>query len=104
MEWVFQYKKYLRAGVYVDQAYCSNTENNRRLLRSIWKAAKNTSTYRGKCKMEGDQLVLNGRRYTTRDITSLPTELNGYSVTSKTTANSVGFYGELNPLLQFSRM
>ena len=51
--------------------------------------------------MEGDQLVLNGRRYTTRDITSLPTELNGYSVTSKTTVDSVGFFGELNPFSNF---
>ena len=101
VEWVFQYKKYLRPGVYVDQAYCLNTENNRRLLRPIWKAAKNTSTYRGKCKMEGDQLVLNGRRYTAKDITSLPTELNGYSVTSKTTTDSVGFFGELNPFSNF---
>ena len=84
VEWVFQYKKYLRAGIYVDQAYCSNTENRRRLLHPIWKAAKNNSNYRGKCKMDGEHLVLNGRRYSTNDISTLPSDLSGYTVTSKT--------------------
>ena len=101
VEWVFQYKKYLRTGIYVDQAYCSNTENRRRLLCPIWKAAKNNNNYRGKCKMDGDHLVLNGRRYSTNDISTLPADLSGYTVTSKTSIDSVGFFGELNPFSNF---
>ena len=51
--------------------------------------------------MDGDHLVLNGRRYSTNDISTLPSDLSGYTVTSKTSIDSVGFFGELNPFSNF---
>ena len=101
VEWLFQNKKRLRAGIYCDQAYCPDTENKRRILRPIWKAAKNHNSFRGKCRMDGDYLVLNGRKCGVGDIPFLPPDLSGYTVTSKSDRTSIGFFGELNPFSNF---
>ena len=57
-EYVLWNKKYLPKGIFADKEYTEETENNRRILRPILRAARANENYKGKCKMEGDILVL----------------------------------------------
>ena len=100
-EYLLANKSYLPQGVYVDRHYSEDTENKRRILRPIYKVARNHSSYRGRCTMEGEYLKIHGVRYTTKDIHRLPEELSGFRCTSKETQDVLGFFGELNPLSNF---
>ena len=100
-EYLLANKSYLPNGVFVDRQYSEETENKRRILRPIYKAAKNHSTFRGRCTMEGEYLKLHGIRYSVDDINKLPEELNSFKCTNRETQDVLGFFGELNPLSNF---
>ena len=100
-EYLLANKSYLPNGVFVDRQYSEETENKRRILRPIYKAAKNHSTFRGRCTMEGEYLKIRGIRYSVDDINKLPEELNSFKCTSRETQDVLGFFGELNPLSNF---
>ena len=51
--------------------------------------------------MDGPTLVIKGRNYDRTNLHTLPNEINGYSTTSKTSNETIGFFGELNPLSNF---
>ena len=88
-------------GVYVDKEYSHATEKDRRLLRRILKAAKNLIEYKKKCRLDGNQLVIDGRRYTKENLHQLPKKLDPMKVTTKSSDETVGFFGELCPLSNF---
>ena len=67
----------------------------------ILKAAKWIPDYKRQSKLEDDKLVLKGRSYTVNMLNQLPDELNSFKVTSKEDENTVGFFGEINPLSNF---
>ena len=100
-EYLLANKSYLPNGVFIDRQYSEETENKRRILRPIYKAAKNHSAFRGRCTMEGEYLKIRGIRYSVDDINKLPEELNSFKCTSKETQDVLGFFGELNPLSNF---
>ena len=102
-DYVYENKSNLKKGVYLDREYNEETESNRRILRPILKAARSKAEYKKKCKMEGDNLIIKGVTYTVNNFASLPEELNGYNSTSKQDENSIGFFGELNPMSNFHR-
>ena len=101
VEEVLNNKKKLPDGVYVDREYTEQVENNRRILRPILRAAKRLEPYKMKSKLDGDTLVLQGNRYTVDNLHTLPMELNGYTVSSQTNDDTIGFFGALNPLSNF---
>ena len=100
-EYLLANKSYLPNGVFLDRQYSEETENKRRILRPIYKAAKNHSAFRGQCTMEGEYLKICGIRYSVDDINKLPEELNSFKCTSRETQDVLGFFGELNPLSNF---
>ena len=51
--------------------------------------------------MEGEYLKIQGRRYGVNNLRSLPSELSGYKCTSRENPETIGFYGELNPMSNF---
>ena len=51
----------MEEGVFIDREFSRATEKDRRLLRLIIKAAKNLPEYKKKCRLEGNQLVLDGK-------------------------------------------
>ena len=51
--------------------------------------------------MEGDNLIIKGQTYTVDNLSLLPEEINGYNSTSKSDSDSLGFFGELNPMSNF---
>ena len=65
------------------------------------KAARNKESYAGKCKLEGDTLIIKGLSYTVADLEKLPQDLSCTKVTSKSTDDIIAFFGELNPLSNF---
>ena len=102
-DYVYENKSSLKKGVYIDREYNEETENNRRILCPILKAARSKEEYKKKCKMERDNLIIKGKTYTVDNLSSLPEEINGYNSTSKSDSDSLGFFGELNPMSNFHR-
>ena len=93
-------KKYLPKGVFVDKQYCEEIENIRRILRPVIRKARR-GKYKGRCRMERDQVVIAGRRYGLRNLHQLPPKLNTFNCTSEESENCIGFFGELNELSNF---
>ena len=91
----------LAKGIYVDREYPADTEKKRKTLLPILKAAKRLLEYKRQSRLDDDKLVLKGRPYTVGMLNQLPDELNAFKVTSKEDANTVGFFGEINPLSNF---
>ena len=65
------------------------------------KAARRLDKYKGVCRLEGPQLVIEGKRYHRQNIHTLPEDLNPMEVTSKSDDETLAFFGELNPLSNF---
>ena len=93
-------KTYLPKGVFTDRQYCEETENNRRILRPVIRKARR-STYKGRCRMEKDQVVIDGRWYGLNNLHQLPLDLSTFKCTSEESEDCVGFFGELNELSNF---
>ena len=103
VETLFESKKHLPKGVYVDREYTEDIEKTRKLLRPILKLAKTKPLYKGKCKLEDDTLVVLGKRYTISTLHKLPADINGFEATSKNDGTTLGYFGELNPFSNFHR-
>ena len=88
-------------GIYINREYNKETEKNRRLLCPILKAARKLPEYKENSRLEEDTLVLNSERYTKDNLHTLPPKLNLMEITTKQTANTIGFFGELCPLSNF---
>ena len=98
---LFRNRKKLPKGIYIDKEYSKATEKERRLLRPVIKAAKRLDKYKGVCRLEGPQLVIEGKRYHRKNIHTLPEDLNPMEVTSRSNDEIIAFFGELNPLSNF---
>ena len=52
--------------------------------------------------MDGDTLIIQGRKYTTKNLHSLPSDISGYKASSKESETSLAFFGELSPFSNFN--
>ena len=93
-------KKYLPKGVFADKQYCAEIENTRRILRPVIRKARR-GKYKGRCRMERDQIVIDGKRYGLRNLHQLPSDLTTFKCTSAESEDCIGFFGELNGLSNF---
>ena len=91
----------LDQGIYVDKEYPIEVERKRKTLLPILRAAKRTSEYKKQSKLEDDKIVLKGRRYDVNMLNQLPEELNVFKVTTRENADTIGYFGEINPLSNF---
>ena len=98
---LLEWKKKLPEGVFVDREYSEKDEKEQKLLRPILKSARKLPHYRGKCKIDGTDLVIKGKKYNRKTLTNLPEDLNTYSLSSTENDNTIGFFGELNLLSNF---
>ena len=73
----------------------------RRKLRPILRKAKQIPEYKNKSKLEGGVLVIKGRKYTTKNLHTLPDDLSGFKASSKQEDRCIGFFGELSPFSNF---
>ena len=87
----------------MDDAHTTKVQAKRATLRPILNLARKNSTYKGKCKLEGDSLIITGTKYTVDTLDKLPEDLAPYKAAQKTFHNSLVFHGSLTPLSNFHR-
>ena len=90
-------------GIYVDKEFSQETEKDRRLLRPILRAAKQLPEFKKCCRMDGNQLVIDGKRYTKENLHQLPKKLELMKILTKQTDEALGFFRELCPLSDVHR-
>ena len=98
---LFENKTKLGHGIFADREYCQETERERQFLRPILKQCRRLDDYKGVCKMEGTTLKIKGKYYTRENLHQLPEDVSAFASTSKSNDNTLGFFGELNPLSNF---
>ena len=98
---VLKQRKKLPKDVFVDKEYSKATEHERRLLRPIIKAARRLEKYKGLCRLDGPQLVIDGKYYNRDNLYTLPDDLDTTTLCSKTNEEVLAFFGELHPFSNF---
>ena len=98
---IFKNRFSIENNIYVDREFCYETEKDWCLLRPFLKAAKSLKEYNRKCRLDGNQLVLDGKRYTKETLYQLPKNLEIMKITTKSDEHHVGFFGKLCPLSNF---
>ena len=101
LTWCFLVKKNLNKGIFVHKQYSNETEYKRKRLQPILSAACRLKEYHGRCKLGGTDLVIRGKKYNWNNLEELPQNLSTHTVSSRQDASHYGFFGELNPLLNF---
>ena len=101
VEFILDNKMELERGINVDREYSLEIERKRKTLLPVLRAAKKLNDYKKQCQMDDDRIVIKGKAYTVNTMNQLPEELNAFKVTSKEDQQTVGFFGELNPLSNF---
>ena len=96
---VLRNRKKLPQGIFVDKEYSKATEREQRLLCPIIKAARKSENYKGLCRLDGPQLVIDGKRYNRANLHTLPEDTT--ALCSKTNEDAIAFFGELHPLSNF---
>ena len=98
---LIEWKKKLKQGVYMDREYNEEEETERKLLRLILRAARKHTHYRGKCKLDGTKLVIQGKSYNRTNLENLPADISTWKISAKESDETIGFFGKLNPLSNF---
>ena len=98
---LFRNRKKLPKGVYIDKEYSQATEKEHRLVRPILRAARRMDKYKGKVRMEGPHLVVDGKHYHRHNLHTLPKDLDPIDSACKTNDTIIGFFGELHPFSNF---
>ena len=96
---VYNSRKLLGRGIYVDREYSSTTESERKRLRPILRAARRLEEYRGMCKLEGTELTIKGEKYSFENLHDLPANISTHVISSRQDSQFYGFFGEFNSLL-----
>ena len=86
--------------MYADKQYSEDIENTRRILRPVIRKARK-GKYKGLCRMDKDQVIIEGRRYGIKNLHQLPKDVSTFKCTSEETEDCIGFFGELNELSNF---
>ena len=98
---LFRNRKKLPKGVFIENEFSRATEKERRLVRPILKAARRSEKYKGKVRMDGQHLVIDGKHYHRQNLHTLPVDLDPIEASSKTNETILGFFGELHPFSNF---
>ena len=64
-------------------------------------AARRLEKYKGRCRLEGPHLVVEGNYYHRQNQHILPDDLDTIAATSKSNETVLGFFGELHPFSNF---
>ena len=77
---LFKNRKRLLKGIFIGKEYSKSTEKERRLLKPVIKAARRLDKYKGVCRLDGPQLVIEGKCYHRHNIHNLPEDLKPMEV------------------------
>ena len=100
-DWLLSSRKNLNKGIFVNKQYSNKTEYEQKRLRPILPAARRLKEYCGRCKFEGTDLVIQGKKYNCNNLEELPQNLSTHTISSRQDALYFGFFIELNPLSNF---
>ena len=100
---LYESQEWLPRGVHVDREFNQDIEDQRKLLRPILNLARSIEHYKGKCKLDGKYLIIQGTRYGANDLHKLPDDLSGFHASSRSNTNVLAFFGELSPFSNFHR-
>ena len=98
---LFKNRKHLPRGVFIDKEYSRTTEKERRLLRLVLNAARRLEKYKGRCRLEGPHLVVEGKHYHRQNLHTLPDDLDTVAATSRSNDDVLGLCGKLHPFSNF---
>ena len=98
---LFRNRKKLPKGVFIDKEYSNVTEKECRLVRPILRAARRKDKYKGKVRMEGPHLVVDGKHYHRQNLHTLSSDLDPIDSSCQTNDTIIGFFGELHPFSNF---
>ena len=101
--YVLENRYYLPQGIFVEREYTEETDRKRKVLRPYLQAPKSLNHYAGRCRISGDKLKINGRKYSMDELGQLPSDLSGYEISTKQGREGMCSFGELNPLSNFHR-
>ena len=101
VEFILENRFDLERGIYVDREYPMDVERKRKTLLPILRAAKRSSEYKKQSRLEDDKIVLKGPSYNVNTLNQLPEELNVFKVTTRENTETIGYFGEINPLSNF---
>ena len=99
--YVLEDRNYLNDGIFADKEYPIEVERTRHSLLPILRAAKKLDKYKDQSRMNYDKVVIQGKDYSLNNLHELPEDLNAFKVSSKSSEDTVGFFGEINPLSNF---
>ena len=99
--YVLENRSYLSEGIFADKEYPVEIEHVRRSLLPILRTAKRMERYKDQSRMNYDKVVIQGKDYTLNNLHELPEDINCFKATSKSDDETVGFFGEANPLSNF---
>ena len=90
--------------IYVREDFPPEIEDRRRVLRPIFKKAKSLNEFKGKCKLNVDKLVIDGRTYTVapyNNLNKLPKPLQPREAAEKSNDTAVVFFTQGSPFSNF---
>ena len=99
--YILENRNYLNEGIFADKEYPAEVERIRRSLLPILRAAKKMDKYKDQSRMNYDKVVIQRKDYSLNNLHELPDDLNTFKVSSKSNEDTVGFFGEINPLSNF---
>ena len=76
VEMILKNKNSFSEGIFMDRLYSTEREKEHRRLRPILSAARRLEEYRGRCKMEGTDLIIRGKHYSFENLSELPQNLS----------------------------
>ena len=94
-------KSKLPQGIYINNEYQLHIKRVRDTLQPILRYTKTIPSYRDKCKIKGDHLVISRINYGIHDIDKLPSEIAAYNATQKKDNHYIAFHRELSPCSNF---
>ena len=68
----------LPKGIFVEDAYPDPILTRRLTLRAILRLAKKQPEYKCKCRLDDDQLIIKGNRYSINTLHKLPSDIAPY--------------------------
>ena len=99
--YILENRSYLNEGIFADKEYPAEVERIRCSLLPILHAAKKMDKYKDQSRMNYNKVVIQGKDYSLNNLHELPDDLNAFKVSSKSNEDTIGFFGEINPLSNF---
>ena len=81
--------------IYTNEEYPKEIQRQRNILQPILRLASNLPEYKGKCKLENNTLIIQGKCSSIEDISQLPENLSPIKATQKQDDATIGYFGQL---------